>query len=83
MAPQQDFLWNKVTSYSEKGGELSCAFLQPSPNSSTIALGENDPFLHKAPFLRQTELQQACSTARGIWLSLSIFQALTALWKAE
>lgn len=49
------------------GKELTRAFLQPFPNSSTITLGENDQFLHKDPFLEQTELGEAQSIAPGIW----------------
>lgn len=56
MGPQQNFIWSKVSSYPEKEKEMTRAFLQPFPNSSTIALGENDQFLHKDPFLQQTEL---------------------------
>lgn len=58
MGPQQDFIWNKVSSKPEKEKELTRAFLQPFPHSSTITLGENDQFLYKDPFLQQTELSQ-------------------------
>lgn len=83
MGPQQEFIWNKVSLYSEKGKQLTHAFLQPFPNSRTITLGENDQFFNKHPFPWQAEISQAPSIARSICFSLSIIQALTVLCRVE